>query len=305
MGVYMSSSDSNCIEECCQDCFQSMCDSCIENCTTRCEESCQNCTQSCTDSCSNSCSDSCSQSCGQSCSNSCNNSCSSSCSSSSCCSSSSSLKMIAPFFPLTICELLIVAFIGLLQSFNPLGPIFLTIFGSVFLSISLSGINTTDHSRKRLCSLGKNNGNLITSTHFGKIVINHSHHPLHLIQSGHEFQIGSRSFCTGCYGILIGTIISIFFSIFYVVFQVPSQISSLCLFLVPICILPILIRYFIVKNASTPFRLVSNALLPIGCCFLLISIDSLFHEWIVNELVVLLIIFAALLRSYLAKKDNK
>lgn len=297
----MSSSDSNCLENYCQDCCNSLCQDCVTSCNEKIEESCQNCTQSCTESCTRSCSESCSQTCSDSCGQSCSSSCSSSC----CSSSSSSLKLMIGFVPLALCELALVFIIGLFQSFNPLGPFYLTLIGSVFLSISLSGISPNFKSKKSICSMKNLNEKLITSSHIGKLTINHSHHPLRLIELGHEFKVGSRYFCTGCYGLLAGTIISIIISLLYMTMNISNLSGIILIAFVPLGLIPIIVRYYLIENPSNIVRFLSNALLPISCCFLLISIDTLFHQWIFNELAVLLIIFAALLRDLLARMDNK
>ena len=52
-------------------------------------------------------------------------------------------------------------------------------------------------------------------------------------------------------------------------------------------------------------KLLVNCLLPIGSCLSLIYTDFLYHNWILNVLVVLLIITAAFLRGVIAQKDNK
>lgn len=276
--------------------LQSVCVSCAEPCNEKCEQSCRDCTQPICDSCTQSCNEQCNQMCQDSCNQMCQNACS---------SSSSSFKVLSLFLPMAFVQLLCVLIIGVIQSFNPLGPIYLTIFGSFILSINLSGINIANSHKTSSCSIKNNSTKFITSSRLGKVVINHSHHPLHLIKTGHEFKIGSRYFCTGCYGILAGTIISIIISLIYVSSNFTAQSAIILFLLSPICLIPILVRYLLLKRPSTSFRFISNTLLPISCCFLLISVDNLFNYWVLNELVVLLIISASILRSFLAQRDNK
>ncbi|PWI48086.1 hypothetical protein CEE45_08660 [Candidatus Heimdallarchaeota archaeon B3_Heim] len=137
------------------------------------------------------------------------------------------------------------------------------------------------------------------------ISINHSHHPIHLIKSGHEFRFRGKYFCTGCYGILIGTIISVIIGISYIVNGFNTLWGEAVLLLIPLCFIPIILRYKLSYKFPSSAKLLANCLLPIGSCLSLIYTDFLYHNWILNVLVVLLIITAAFLRGVIAQKDNK
>lgn len=282
--------------------FSDSCTSSSLNCTecnSECNESCDNCSSCST--CTTSCSDS-SSSCG-----SCGDGCSSSSMSSSCCSSNSILSVIGLVGTL-ISTFIGVILVGLLQNFDSQSPILIIICGSVFLSFSLSGIRF-DHpeieDRKYKCRSLKNTFSKERVTKFWRFSIIHSHHRDEHRGINHELQIGNKYFCTGCYGTLLGAIISILITISYFNFGVDKIFVPFIALLIPMCFIPIILKYTIFTHMKPAYRLISNAFLPIGFCTLVILLDITYQSWLINALLILLVIIVAYVRAIVARVDNK
>ena len=281
----------------CNQCCDSYTDSCTScsTCTTGCSGDCESCS-SCGDGCSES-----SSSCG-----SCGDGCSSSSMSSSCCSSSSILSTIALVGTL-ISTVIGVFLVGLLQNFDSQSPILIIICGSVFLSFSLSGIRF-DHpdieDRKYKCNSLKNTFSKERVTKFWRFNIIHSHHREEQRGLTHELRIGNKYFCTGCYGTLLGAIISILITICYLYFGTEKTFVPFIALLIPMFFIPIILKYTIFTHMKPAYRLISNALLPIGFCTLAILLDITYQSWFINALLILLVIIVAYIRAIVARVDN-
>jgi hypothetical protein len=272
---------------------------CSESIESSIEQSCQNITDSCSQQCSEQCETNFESCMEDACNQVLTQTCSSCCANIACGSQTPVPSIIMPLFG----GLLIISFItiilGLLQNFNPDGPLYLTLFGSSFLAVSLTGIqfNTGKNSKSKQYPTLPNSG----ITRYKCFVFIHSHHnPLERAK-GHEFNIGNKYFCTGCYGILIGTIISIAFALIYAAFGLNSEILPIVIFITSLCFLPILYRYFLSLELTTSLRLLSNILLPIGCSFLFMLIDHLYHNWLLNLCLILLTVSMAFVRGRVSR----
>ena len=279
-GEKMSSSENNCIETACYNCMEPICTSCSDQCSENCQTNCQN---ACSDACSNACSQACS-----------NITCR--------CGGSETTSMLLGAIFNAIFPLIGGLLLGLIQAFDPSGPLVLTVIGSGILTISLTGVNLMNFQTRSRCNFQSDKQ---YSTRIGFIIVNHSHHPLEKIREGHEFKLKDKYFCTGCYGLLSGTLLAIALSVLYLVYGVPSQIIPPIALLVPICFVPIILRYKFVNQPSFFLRFVSNGLLPLGCCLMLLIMDAIFHSWSINLTVIVLIVLTAYFRGMIAKRDNQ
>jgi hypothetical protein len=279
-----------------QQCGQQICDQCSQNCAQSCATSCENSIQQCGQQCGASCT----QNCEQSCQNACQDSCR--CQNVSC-GSSSTIITIIPLLVLLSLVLLTTYIFGIVQAFNSNGPILLTVFGSCILSISLSGVRLTKTRDISSCEESSDYTSLFSSKK-RRFTIHHSHHPKHLIEQGHEFRIGNKYFCTGCYGLLIGTVCAVILASFYIVFGITKSWALVILPVGPIFFIPIILRYSLFTTVRTSLRLLANSFFPIGWCILSISLDALFQNWAINVVMIIIVIVSAYLRSLSASKDN-
>ncbi|MFX1254788.1 MAG: hypothetical protein ACFFCZ_24465 [Promethearchaeota archaeon] len=205
----------------------------------------------------------------------------------------------------TVTYTLVMFILGVLQAFDPKGPLFLGILTGSVLAVSFTGIRfktrtcqgNCDSVRERVCDSVK--------TTWGRLTFVHSHHKPHLREANHEFKIGHKYFCTGCYGTLIGTTIVLLLMSAYVLFGLTADLAFLVRLAIPICFIPIALRYAVFKQMRTPLRLLSNILFPIGGGLLLVLCDYTFHSWILNVGVVLLIVVIVFVRMNVSAKENK
>jgi len=184
------SSENSCNNSCDRVCCQG------ENCGEVC------CKEPCIDPCVNVCTLKCSDSCDQ-CSDSCTQSCCDSCCQSGCCDNTSTAFIgLMTFMAVILCNIIV----GIIDAFYSQGPILITLFGSICLAFNLTGINFVSNKEKKV-PFCKNR----SSSRWGRLQITHSHHSLAQCQTGHEFKLGKKYFCTGCYGILLGSTLAIAF----------------------------------------------------------------------------------------------
>ncbi|MHA2104195.1 MAG: hypothetical protein ACW981_12270 [Candidatus Hodarchaeales archaeon] len=257
-----------------------------------------NCGESCGQSCGDSCSDSCNESCNQACNQACNNFCNSFFQNACSCSSTTTTSEIYPLVATSISVGVINIIYGLINGFNSKTPLFITLIGAIVLAISLTGFrgfNRNKYSHK----YERNSYVLI----FNRILFLHSHHCQDDILKGKEFKIRSRYYCTGCYGLLFGTILSLVGVSLYLGFQNITLPIALIVPIIPLFFIPIILRYTIIKNMSSTIRFLSNALLPIGCFLLFITSDVLFNDWLINSFLVVITLLIALLRGYISVRN--
>ena len=271
-----SSTSCNCGESCGQSCSESCSRSCNESCNENCNKSCSNC---CQESCNNCFKESCNNCCQQSCG----------------CSSSSTEGQT--LFIVNSSVIFVNVILGIINDFNSHIPIFLTLFGSILLGVSLSGFRGFI-KQDAINQFEKSTHHVL----FGRLLFHHSHHCETDILKGKEFSFKEKYYCTGCYGLLFGTIISIVIFCAYLIWPLYFTFTQTTILIIPFFFLPIVIRYTIMKNMSTFLRFFSNASLPVGCSILFIIMDSNYSSWLLNSLIVIFILSVAVLRGYISSK---
>ncbi|MFW9992207.1 MAG: hypothetical protein ACFFD4_09195 [Candidatus Odinarchaeota archaeon] len=289
------SSESDCETVCCKE-------PCIDPCSEACGAACS---EACNEACSNVCNEaSCSEACNEACSNACNEACSNACSSSSGSGVSSVFTGMITISLVLLCSIIV----GIIDAFNSQGPIVITLFGSVFLAVNLTGIRfVSNKNEKKICTspCSKNKSTNMVSIRWGKILVAHSHHSLAQCKTGHEFRMGKKYFCTGCYGLFLGSVVAIAIFVTYLLDTVNYTFLTSYLFIIPLCFIPIIMRYTIKPRMGTRLKLAANGLIPIGCSLLFIAIDIIYQNWFINVGMVLFILLIAFSRGMVAARDNK
>lgn len=194
--------------------------------------------------------------------------------------------------------------LGILQSFDSRGPPLLTFCGSIILAVGLSGFQFNDKIYNKKRCLMKSEVADSTYSKVGRFTFRHSHHCFKERENGHEIKIGNKFFCIGCYGIFIGTIVSIFVALIYIFVGIPSQIFPMIIACIPICFTPIILRYTLFQEMRPSLKLLANSLLPIGCCFIFLVAEHLYHNWLLNVSLILVCIIIAFLRALAPKVDR-
>ncbi|MFX1254785.1 MAG: hypothetical protein ACFFCZ_24450 [Promethearchaeota archaeon] len=285
--------DEICNEWCKAICCQAVCEGCIDHVNMNC---CQPCAASCVQSC-NACMGNLCEACAAAL-------CAGICESCTCGCYSPSYSSIIPLIGSVIFTLVTMFVLGVLQAFDPKGPFFLTMLAGAVLAVSLTGIRFTTGTCQGNCDSVKEKVCDSVKTTWGRLTFVHSHHKPHLREANHEFKIGHKYFCTGCYGTLIGTTIVLLLMSAYVLFGLTADLAFLVALAVPICLVPTILRYAIFKEMRTPLRLLSNILLPIGSGLLFILCDYTFHSWILNVGLVLFILVISFVRISASSKEN-
>jgi len=116
------------------------------------------------------------------------------------------------------------------------------------------------------------------TTTFRGFKLTHGHHPNCESFSDHEFQIGKKTFCAGCTGLLIGALISLVTVSAYFFSQV--QLDKVAIHLVGfgfITVLGGLLTPIFIAGRSA-IRLATNTFLIIGMSSILVGADTLLHN---------------------------
>jgi len=116
-----------------------------------------------------------------------------------------------------------------------------------------------------------------TTSLFG-LKLTHGHHPNCEGFSDHEFQIGNKTFCAGCTGLLVGALISLVVVPAYFSSQV--QLGKIAIPLIGfgfiIVLIDLLTPIFIAMGSAV--RLAVNVLFILGMSSILVGADTLLHN---------------------------
>jgi len=108
--------------------------------------------------------------------------------------------------------------------------------------------------------------------------LTHGHHPKCESFSDHELQIGNKTFCAGCTGLLIGALISLVTVSAYFLSQV--QIDKAAIPLVRFGFITVLVGLLtpVFIAGRSAIRLATNAFLILGMSSILVGADTLLHN---------------------------
>ncbi len=144
-----------------------------------------------------------------------------------------------------------------------------------------------------------------SSNIFG-LKITHGHHPSCEGFRAHEFQIGKKTFCTACMGLLLGAFMALFGVAAYF-FQGWSIGDNISLFLIS-GVLSVglgLFQYMFFDVQWKPIRFLLNAFFVFGTFLVLAAIDAAANSLILDFFVVFLCVFWLFTRIVLSKHVHK
>ncbi len=135
--------------------------------------------------------------------------------------------------------------------------------------------------------------------------ITHGHHPICDNFSAHEFQIGNKTFCTGCTGLFFGALINLFGTTLY--FSNNWQITQVSLFSICIGILGIAfgLLFPLFNFRGTILRLFFNAFFIFGMFSLLIGVDTFGNNFFFDLFLISLSIFWLFTRISLSQWNHR
>jgi len=174
---------------------------------------------------------------------------------------------------------------------------------AVFFPSHCSAIFHSDktENRNQAVLLEENTAFRKTSTIFG-LKITHGHHPSCEGFAAHEFQIGKKTFCTACIGLLLGALIALFGVAAYF-FQGWDIEENISLFLIS-GVLSVglgLFQYMFLDIQWRLIRFLLNAFFIVGTSLILAGIDAVANSLILDFFVIFLSVFWLFTRISLSK----
>lgn len=135
------------------------------------------------------------------------------------------------------------------------------------------------------------------------IKIVHGHHPTCEGFAGHEFQIGNKTFCAACTGLLLGALITIVGTALF--FFADSQINHGD-FLVAVGLLGVALGLlqFLLFDVRGLLRLLLNTFFVLGAFFVLVGVDELVHSLSADLFLVSMIVFWLHTRIVLSQRNH-
>ena len=213
------------------------------------------------------------------------------------------LVTLPAFFPLPIQE-----------DFQSRKPLIGSVFGlicllgiiAVFFPHHCSTIFHADNAenRKHAVVIETNTPFHKTSTISG-LKITHGHHPSCEGFTAHEFQIGKKTFCTACMGLLLGALITLFGAAAYF-FRGWNIEENISLFLIS-GVLSVglgLFQYVFFDFQWRLIRFLLNAFFIVGTFLVLAGIDAVANSLILDFFVIFLSIFWLFTRILLSKHTH-
>jgi len=196
-----------------------------------------------------------------------------------------------------------------------------TIVGSIFGLICVLGIlavfspkkcSQAFHQKKGEANLRKahrpkqERGELQAASHIFKLRIVHGHHPSCENFSSHEFQVGKRTFCTSCMGLLFGALITLAGTILYFFNEWPITTEILPLIGVGTLSVALgLLRFLLFNVRRRVLRFSLNTFFVLGTFLILIGVDTLIQSLFIDLFLVLLSVFWLFTRIRLSQWDHE
>jgi hypothetical protein len=135
-----------------------------------------------------------------------------------------------------------------------------------------------------------------------RLNLTHGHHPICEGFKAHEFQIGKKTFCTACMGLLLGAFISLFgVGVYFFGLWNIGENASLFLIAGVLGVGLGLFQYMFFDVQWRVIRLLLNALFVFGTFLVLAGIDTAANSLILDFFVILLSVFWLLTRISLSK----
>jgi len=139
-----------------------------------------------------------------------------------------------------------------------------------------------------------------------KLRIVHGHHPSCENFSSHEFQVGKRTFCTSCMGLLFGALATLAGTIVY--FFNEWIIAAEILSLIGVGTLGVafgLLRFFLFNVRGKVLRFSLNTFFVLGSFLILIGIDAHIQSLSIDLFLILLSVFWLFTRIRLSQWDHE
>jgi hypothetical protein len=131
------------------------------------------------------------------------------------------------------------------------------------------------------------------------------HHPTCDNFSGHIIQLGSKIYCAGCLGMIIGAVIVLFGSLFYFSTGLYLKEGAIVFFWLGFFGVAGGLLHYTLLNLSGIFRLFFNILFVLGSFFLFIGIDMITNNLALDLYVLTLIIYWIIIRIIVSQQRHQ
>jgi len=149
-------------------------------------------------------------------------------------------------------------------------------------------------------------GELQAASHILKLRLVHGHHPTCENFSSHEFQVGNRTFCTSCMGLLFGALITLAGTIMYFFNEWPIAMEGLLLIGVGTLGVAFgLLRFLLFNVQRRVLRFSLNTFFVLGSFLILIGTDMLIQSLFIDLFLILLSVFWLFTRIRLSQWDHE
>lgn len=135
----------------------------------------------------------------------------------------------------------------------------------------------------------------------------HGHHPPCDRFRAHEFNLGEKSFCAGCIGLLVGAFCALIGTALYFFAGYTIGQSAYPLFIVPgiLGVLVSLLQFHILNVQHTAVRLVISSFFVLATFLTLVGLDMLLNSFILDLLVILFSLFWLYTKISLSNWDHE
>jgi hypothetical protein len=130
------------------------------------------------------------------------------------------------------------------------------------------------------------------------------HHPTCGNFSSHVLQVGHKTYCAGCVGLVAGAVLSLFGCFFYFFIGLPNEVSMFIFWLGFISVCCGLLQHIILKwfNGTSHFFL--NILFVLGAFFLMVGVNEMTNTIVIDFYLFALIIYFILSRMTLSQLEH-
>lgn len=180
-----------------------------------------------------------------------------------------------------------------------------SIFGAICILGIAAGVFPTRCSRMFHFKGQEKRSNKIKQTHTIKTTKFSGHHPTCGNFSDHTLCLNSRTYCTGCTGLILGAIIALigsFLYFFYGFHLVGSEVTIFWLgFMGVTCGL---LQYSLLNLKNGAARLFLNAIFVLGAFSLLIGVNKITDNLIIEFYLLILIVYWIMTRIILSQREH-
>ncbi len=185
------------------------------------------------------------------------------------------------------------------------------LIGSVFTLICVSGIlavffprqcSQTFFDKRRETHAMEPSDPKSFSLLFG-LKIMHGHHRTCEGFANHEFQLGNKTFCAACTGLLLGALITLLGTAMYFFADLQTK-QGVLLFAVGVPSVALGLLQFMLFEARGLLRLLLNAFFVLGTFSILVGVDGFTHSLLADLFLVSMIVFWLYTRILLSQWNH-